>query len=137
MKSGRKSERTGRKGVASANGSMLESLIHVWLAGLGAASKAQAKGPRWLHELIKEGARLEAFESNAAKKAVRSTLVGVRALARRVVNELPPVRVLKEVRALRKEVGAMNAKIDKLARARRPSSNPRRVTTPRSATNKV
>jgi hypothetical protein len=133
MKSGKKSERAGRKATASAKSSILEPLIHVWLAGLGAASRAQAKGPKWLQELIKEGARLEAIERNAATKAVRSTLGSVQELARRVVDELPPVRVLKEIRALRKDVDAMNAKIDKLARVRRPSSKPRRATTQRPA----
>ena len=68
MKSSKKSERTGRKAVASAKGAMLGPLIHVWLAGLGAASKAQAEGPKWLRELIREGAGLEAMERSAAKK---------------------------------------------------------------------
>jgi len=118
MKSGRRTKGTGRKAAASTKGSMLEPLVHVWLAGLGAASKAQAKGPKWLQDLIREGARLEAFERSAAKKAVRGTLDNVQSLMRRMVDDLPPVRVLKEVRELRKQVDVMNAKLDKLTGAR-------------------
>ena len=129
MKSGGTSRPKVRKSESPADSSLLEPLVHVWLAGLGAASKARAKGPKWLQNLIKEGARLEARERNAAKNAVRSTLGGARALVRRVVDELPPVRVLAEVRALRKQVDAMNAKLDKLARARRSVLKQRRPRT--------
>ena len=129
MKSGRTSRRKVRKSESSTDSSLLEPLVHVWLAGLGAASTARAKGPNWLQNLIKEGARLEARERNAATNAVRRTLGGARALVRRVVDELPPVRVLAEVRALRKQVDAMNAKLDRLARARRSVLKQRRPRT--------
>jgi aminoglycoside phosphotransferase family enzyme len=107
-----------RRTSAVNKNSLLEPLVHLWLAGLGAASRSQTKGPQWLQDLIREGARLEAFERKAARKAVRSTLGSVQAVVRRVVDELPPVQVLKEVRALRKQVDAMNEKLDKLARER-------------------
>jgi len=104
----------------------------VWLAGLGAVVKAQTEGPKLLNELINEGARVQAHKRNAAEQLVRSTLNDVQALVRRVVNELPPVRVLQEVRALRKQVDAMNASIENLTRVRRAPQKRRIKRKPRS-----
>jgi hypothetical protein len=98
---------------------LLDPLIHVWLAGLGAVSMAHTDGSKLLKELIKEGARVQAYERDAAANLVHSTLGDVQALVRRVVNELPPYRVLEELRALRKQMDIVNANIEKLAIQRR------------------
>lgn len=115
MKRGARSRRNAHISTSTEN-RLLKPLIQIWLAGLGAVSKAQAEGPSLLNDLIKEGAGVQTQKRNAVEKAVRATLRDVQALVQRVVNELPPVRVLQEVRALRKQVNAMNAKIDNLAR---------------------
>lgn len=127
MKNREKSRDKRAKVPAATTTSTLEPIIHVWLAGLGAASKAQSKGRRWLLELIREGARLEALERKAAKRAIRSTVSGVQDLVRRAVDELPPVQVLKEIRALREQVAVLNAKIDKLTGARGSARASRRA----------
>jgi Poly(hydroxyalcanoate) granule associated protein (phasin) len=124
MKRSPHSRRAGRSTASSTKSRLLDPLLHVYLAGLGAVSKARAEGPELLNELIKEGARVQARERNVATKAVRSTVGGVRALVLRVVNELPPLRVLEEIRELRKQVSAMDAKIETLVRIR-PGSHKR------------
>lgn len=119
MKSRTRSRQAGGHTSTATEGRLLGSLHQVWLAGLGAVAKAQTEGPKVRNELIKEGALVQGRNRTAAKKAVRSTIGDVRAFVRRIVNELPPVRVLEEIRALRKQVDAMNANIEKLAHIRR------------------
>jgi hypothetical protein len=133
MKSRTKSRRTGRGIATSTESRLFGPLIHVWLAGLGAVSRAHTEGPKLLNELIEEGARVQAHKRNTAEKAVRSTLGDVQAIVRRVVNELPPVRVLQEVRALRKQVDAMNANIENLTHVRGAPRKRRIAQNPRSA----
>jgi poly(hydroxyalkanoate) granule-associated protein len=132
MKSGARSRGTGHAIAPPTKSRLFGPLIHVWLAGLGAVVKAQTEGPKLLNELINEGARVQAHKRNAAEQLVRSTLNDVQALVRRVVNELPPVRVLQEVRALRKQVDAMNASIENLTRVRRAPQKRRIKRKPRS-----
>jgi len=127
-----KSRKTRRTIATSTERRPFGPLFQVWLAGLGAVSKAQTEGPTVLNELIKEGELLQSHMRNAAEKAVRSTIGHVQERVRRVVNELPPVRVLQEVRALRKQVDAMNAHIENLTRASR-APRKRHARKPRSA----
>ncbi len=118
------SRRAGRRMATSTERRLLDPLLHVYLAGLGAVSKAQTDGPKLLNELIKEGARVQTRERNVAEKAVRSTVGDVRAFVLRVVNELPPVRMFEEIQALRRQVSALDAKIEALA-GRRPGPRKR------------
>lgn len=64
------------------------------------------------------GARLEAVERTAAKKTVRGAPGTAQSMMRRIVNELPPVRVLREILGLWQQVDIINANIDMLAGAR-------------------
>jgi hypothetical protein len=80
---------------------------------------AKTEGGKMLNELIKEGVRIQAYEGDLAKKAVRGKLDDVQALVQRLIKELPPFRMLEELRELRKQVDAMNAKLEKLAPQRR------------------
>ena len=115
MNSGPKSRKAGRDSSTSSQDWLPEPLVHVWLAGLGAISKAQTEGNKLLDELIKEGARVQAQQHGADKKeAARSTLDDLHAHVQRFVNELPPYRVLEELHALRKQVDALNANVEKL-----------------------
>jgi hypothetical protein len=114
MKRAKEARRTNRGTAASSQDGPLESLMHIWLAGLGAVSKAKTEGGKLLNELIEEGARVQDREREGAKLAVRSSLDKTRGLVGRLVMELPPLRVLEEVRALRKEVETMNATLEML-----------------------
>ena len=55
----------------------LDTLHQVWLAGLGAASKAQQGAPQLLEELVAEGARVESRTRGIAQKAARGLLSDV------------------------------------------------------------
>jgi hypothetical protein len=119
MKRATRSRTAKRKPAAAAERRLVEPLAQIWLAGLGAVSKAHAEGPKWLHGLIDAGVRVQAQKRTAAENALRSTLGNAQSLVRRVVHELPPVRILEEIRALRQQVDAMSAKLDCLAPIRR------------------
>jgi poly(hydroxyalkanoate) granule-associated protein len=113
MKSGKKARKTSR--VDQSHNRVLETLNQVWLAGLGAVSRSQAAGPKMLNELAKEGTHIQARTRAVAGNAVRD----VQARVHHALNQLPPVLILKEIRALAKRIGAIDSKIDKLASARR------------------
>jgi len=122
---------------------MLQMLHQVWLAGLGAVSKAQHGAPQLLEELIAEGARVDAQARGAARRAVQGLLSDVQAgvnarvsqvrgQAAEAMDNLETIfrtrvhRALSQlgvpraeaVAALSKRVDALNANIDKLARQR-------------------
>ena len=118
MKNGTRSRRSARVKDATSESAPLTPLIHVWLAGLGAVSRARTGGPKLLDELIKEGARVQGNNRKIAKNAIHSRLGDMQKLVKRVVDGLPPVQILHELRALRRQVDTMNAGIDTLLRSR-------------------
>jgi hypothetical protein len=109
MKSRKKTSKTSR--VEQTHNRVLQSLNDVWLAGLGAVSRSQAAGPKLLNELAQEGARIQARTRNAAGTAVRD----VQTRLHHALSQLPPVLMLKEIKALSKRIDAIDAKIDHLA----------------------
>jgi poly(hydroxyalkanoate) granule-associated protein len=123
---------------------MLGAVHEVWLAGLGAASKAQSGAPQLWEELISEGARVHGKTRNAAEKMARIWLGGVQSrintglgevqgrasgalenlekiFQTRVHRALTQLGVpsAEEVAALSRRVDALNSGIDKLARNRK------------------
>ena len=130
---------------------MLQMLHQVWLAGLGAVSKAQRGAPQLLDDLIAEGARVDAQARGAARKALRGVLSDVQAgvnarvshvrgqaaeamdnletiFRTRVHRALTQLGVpsAESVASLSKRVDALNANIGKLARQRtRGAARPR------------
>jgi len=128
--------------------SQLVHLMHqVWLAGLGAVSRAQRGAPKLLEELIAEGAHLQAETKGAAQDALRSALSGVqeslnsrmgkvrgeaadafenleKIFRSRVHSALTQLGVPSagEVESLSRRVDTLNANIGKLARARKPAA---------------
>jgi poly(hydroxyalkanoate) granule-associated protein len=143
-----RSAKTVTGGAAVAQERLLDMLHQVWLAGLGAVSKAQHGAPKMLEELVEEGARVHASTRDAAEKALRGAFGDVQsALNARVsqvrgeasdafenLEKVFRTRVHRaltqlgvpsadEVSALSKRVDALNASINTLARARKP--NPR------------
>jgi poly(hydroxyalkanoate) granule-associated protein len=141
MAAKRKAGKGARVSRAGTELQMVETLHRIWLAGLGAVSKAQHGAPQLLEELIEEGAQVDAQARSAAKKAVDDVLgtmqkhvssrIGqVRGRTSEALDNLEKmfqVRVHRaltqlgvpsseEIEALSKRVDTLNASIDKLAR---------------------
>jgi poly(hydroxyalkanoate) granule-associated protein len=142
-------KRTAKKAkmrLATAQTRLLDGVHQIWLAGLGAVSKAQKGAPKLLDELVAEGARVHAKARVSTKKAVRGAMSevqaainervgGARERAGDVYENLEKVfqtrvhRALHQlgvpssdqVAALSKRVDALNANIAKLGRGRRRS----------------
>ena len=129
---------------------MLDAVHQIWLAGLGAASKARRSGPQLFQDLVAEGARVHVQTRGAAQKALRGvigdvrkhidarigqvrgqtedTLAGLEKIFQtRVHRALTQLGVpsAEEVESLSKRVDALNANIDKLARTRKVHGHPR------------
>ena len=144
--------RTRRKGgaaaAAGAKTRLIGTLHQVYLAGLGALSRASNGAPQLFEELVAEGARVHADTRGAAEKALQGVLAGVqervnsrvgqvRGQAAEALDGLEKVfqtrvhRALaqlgvpsaEEVTALSKRVDVLNANINKLTR--RPRRAPR------------
>jgi poly(hydroxyalkanoate) granule-associated protein len=145
-----KTTKRARVGNGAVQARMLDMLHQVWLAGLGAAFKAQHGAPKLFEELVAEGAKLHEDTRDAAEKALRGAFGDVQAaltaqvskvrgeandafvnlekvFRTRVHRALTQLGVPSsdEVGALSKRVDALNANIDKLARARSTVHKPR------------
>lgn len=144
--------------AASAAPKQLLDMVHqVWLAGLGAAARAQSGAPKIFDELVEEGARVHAGVSKVAEKTVRDlvtrtqaafqggvsdarekasdTLEGLEKMFQtRVQRALQQIGVpsSREIDRLSARVETLNANIEKLARKRvtgsRARSNGKRAT---------
>lgn len=140
MASNRKSRRTTRPVGGKAQQQLLGTVHQIWLAGLGAASKASQGAPRLLDELVAEGARVQAQKRGAAEKVIKGLMravnaqVGqVRGQATDTLNSLEKMfqtrvqRALsqlgvpsaEEVEALSKRIDMLNGNIGKLAGVRK------------------
>jgi poly(hydroxyalkanoate) granule-associated protein len=150
--------RTRRKGgrrAASAAASgvqtrLIGTLHQVYLAGLGALSRASHGAPQLFEELVAEGARVHADTRGAAEKALQGVLSGVqervntrvgqvrgqaadalegleKVFQTRVHRALTQLGVpsAEEVTALSKRVDSLNANINKLTRRPRRTSRAR------------
>lgn len=142
MAAKRKTRKSARVSRAGTEVQMVETLHRIWLAGLGAVSKAQHGAPQLLEELIEEGAQVDAQARSAAKKAVRDVLGSMqKSVSSRIgqvrgrtsealdnLEKMFQVRVhraltqlgvpsAEEIESLSKRVDTLNASIDKLSRA--------------------
>jgi poly(hydroxyalkanoate) granule-associated protein len=134
------SKRRARKPETDTQAQLVKMLHQVWLAGLGAVSRAQQGAPKLLEELVDEGANVYADTKQAAEKAlggVQETLNArmgkVRSEAAdafenlenifraRVHSALTQLGVPSagELQSLSKRVDTLNANIDRLARTRK------------------
>ncbi len=118
----------------------------IWLAGLGAAVKAQRGAPQLMEELVEEGARVHSETRGAAEKALRNLLgdtkaklnagvAQVRGQAGDALDNLEKIfqtrvhRALtqlgvpsaEDVEALSTKVDALNNSIERLNRGRKPA----------------
>ena len=150
MAAKRKPRRTARSSSSDAQSRLTETVHQIWLAGLGAVSKAQHGTPHLLEELMAEGARVDTQVRGAASETLRSMVgtvrskfnAGVRSArgqASEAVDGLEKMfrsrvhRALtqlgvpsgQDIEALSRRVDALNVNIDKLARMR---TSPRRPT---------
>src|SRR5690348_3404977 len=67
----------GRSAAPGAQARLIGTLHQVYLAGLGALSKASQGAPQLFEELVAEGARVHADTRGAAEKALQGVLAGV------------------------------------------------------------
>lgn len=138
-----------RAAVATTQDQLIDTVHQVWLAGLGAASKAQRGAPKLFDELVKEGARVSTSASKTADKALRSIVdrtqaafegrvSSARAKASDTLENLENVFQTRVQRALHQmgvpgtrdiarlsaQVDELNANIEKLARRRTAGARP-------------
>jgi poly(hydroxyalkanoate) granule-associated protein len=145
----KKSAKRTTSAASAAQERLLGTVHQVWLAGLGAVSKAQSGAPKLLDELVTEGARVHAKAYRAADQAVRKIVGDAQSAFRGRVGDarekasdtfenLEKIfqsrvqRALKQlgvpssddIAALGKRVDALNASIGKLARQRSGARKP-------------
>ena len=145
-------KRKPRKPTGNAAQDKLLYTVHqIWLAGLGAASKASQGTPRLLDELVAEGARVQAQQRGAAEKALRALVDTVNARVDQVrgqaadtlnnLEKIFQVRVHRalaqlgvpsgeEIEALSKRIDRLNESIDRVAGSRRRAVRARAAAPP-------
>lgn len=136
-------KKTGRSSRSVPQDKLLEVVHDVWLAGIGAVTRAQREGPKLLEQLLREGSRLYATTRGTAGEALQGTLgqlqrrIGpgmnqARAQAGETLEALEKVfqtrvhRALaqlgvpssEEIAALGRRVDALNANVERLAARR-------------------
>ncbi len=144
--------------IAVTQDKLLGTVHQVWLAGLGAVSKAQNGAPKLLQDLMTEGARVHARAGKVTDAALRSVLETAQTAIRGRVDDVRETasdafenlekifqtrvnRALKqigvpsaeEISELSKRVDILNANIEKMARARAPVHKPRTGTSRKGA----
>src|SRR5690242_9461976 len=134
----------GRSAASGAQVRLLGTLHQIYLAGLGALSKASNGAPQLFEQLVAEGARVHSDTRGAAEKMIQGLLAGVqesvgarvgqvrgqaadalegleKVFQTRVHRALTQLGVpsAEEVSALSKRVDSLNTNINRLARTRR------------------
>lgn len=88
MASKRSKRSQGRRGKdAAVQGKLLNALHQVWLAGLGAAARAERGAPKLFDELVAEGARFQSGKQELAEKTVRRVVGDARARLQDALGE--------------------------------------------------
>jgi poly(hydroxyalkanoate) granule-associated protein len=122
---------------------MLDSMNQVWLAGIGALSKARKGAPQIMSDLIAEGSRVQAQTRDSANQAIGELVGGIKSSfdtrlnqvrgqaedaydnleamfqtrVRRALTQLG-VPSAEDVESLSQRVGELNASVSKLTRKR-------------------
>jgi len=118
-------------GAADTSKSVLESSRQIWLAGLGAFSRAQAEGMKVFESLVKQGEAVEsktrraaADTASAARHAAQSTAREVQQMAGGTWDKLEKVFEDRVARAMSRlgvhtqaDVDRLSARVDALADA--------------------
>ena len=154
----RPKRRGGRSGASGAQAPLIGTLHQVYLAGLGALSRASSGAPQLFEELVAEGARVHADGRGAAEKALQGVMAGVqgrvnmrvgqvrgqaadaldgleKVFQTRVHRALTKLGVpgAEEVAALSKRVDTLNANINRMTRQGRRAPGPRAGTSKAAA----
>jgi poly(hydroxyalkanoate) granule-associated protein len=79
MAAKRKSRKPVRKAKSTPPERVMDAMNQVWLAGLGALSKARQGAPYMLNELVAEGARVQADTRDSAEKMLGGLMGDVKA----------------------------------------------------------
>lgn len=79
----KKKGKLGGAGAPKQEQDLLYSAHQIWLAGLGALSRAQAGAPKIFDELMREGSKLQGGALDAAQKVVMQAFQG----AQKTVNQ--------------------------------------------------
>lgn len=79
----KKKGKLGGGGAPKAEQNLLYSAHQIWLAGLGALSRAQAGAPKIFDDLMQEGSKLQGGALDAAQKVVMQAFQG----AQKTVNK--------------------------------------------------
>ncbi len=79
----KKKGKLGGSGKPKGDLNLLYSAHQIWLAGLGAMSRAQAGAPKVFDELMREGSKLQGGALDAAQKVVMQAFQG----AQKTVNQ--------------------------------------------------
>ena len=141
----KKAASSGRLFDSALAGQVKDSAQQIWLAGMGAFSRAQAEGTKVFETLVKEGATLQKKTSSAAEEKITevtskmSTMAGdVQARAgqhwdkletifeertAKALNKLG-VPSAKDVDALMARIDALGAKVAKLSKSAPAKSAP-------------
>lgn len=157
MATKRKLQGKGARAAApkTAQARLLKAMNEVWLAGLGAAIKAQRGAPQLYEDLIAEGAKVHVATREKAEKALRGILGEVQSTVNARIGEVSGrateafeglekifqtrvhralaqlgVPTAEEVAALSKKVEMLTGSIEKLGRARAHPRAPARAVTP-------
>ena len=155
-KAKKKGSRAGA-GHSITQGEMLETVHHIWLAGVGALANAKKDGPQVFEKLLAAGARIHESSRKAADEAVRSALEqvqttvsermkGAQSQATEAFDSLEKIfqtrvhRVLHqlgvpssdEIAALSKRVDALNESVGRMSGARRSPAKSRKNTATQS-----
>ena len=141
-------------GAADASKSVLESSRQIWLAGLGAFSRAQAEGMKVFESLVRQGEAVEtktrqaaSETASAARHAAQSTAREVQQMAGGTWDKLEKVFEDRVARALARlgvhtqtDVERLSARVDALAEAVNElikSSGGKPVAKPRSSVGRI
>ncbi|MEO6031706.1 MAG: phasin family protein [Burkholderiaceae bacterium] len=126
-------------------GQVKESAQQIWLAGMGAFSRAQAEGSKVFESLVKEGSSLQKKTQSAAEERINEVTSKMTSMAGDVqsraglhwdklenIFEDRTARALsklgvpsaKDVEALIARIDALSAKVAKLSRTAAPARKP-------------
>ena len=140
----KKKGKLGASGSPKGGDNLLYSAHQIWLAGLGALSRAQAGAPRMFEDLMREGSKLQGGALDAAKSVVMQAFQGAQKTVNKRVDDVKEqatetwdnlekifqsrvqramhqlgMPTAEEITALARKVEELSASVEKLAAAGR------------------
>lgn len=140
----KKKGKLGASGRPKGGDNLLYSAHQIWLAGLGALSRAQAGAPKIFEDLMREGSKLQGGALDAAKSVVMQAFQGAQKTVNKRVDDVKEqatetwdnlekifqsrvqramhqlgMPTAEEITALARKVEELSASVDKLAAAKR------------------